>query len=90
MASLGGLVFLEELDMTGCRGASHENEKRIWQAIETRRARLPVPFAQLKLLRSTARRLQGRADEHPPEEEALRGRAARMLATIDRLVESGR
>jgi hypothetical protein len=39
LASLGGLVSLKKLDMTGCRGNKKELEKKVWAAIKAERAR---------------------------------------------------
>jgi hypothetical protein len=39
LASLGGLVSLEKLNMKGCRGKAWLNEAKVWQAIQQERAR---------------------------------------------------
>lgn len=41
MASLGGLVALRKLDMTGCRGDTGVLEGKVWAAIKARRALTP-------------------------------------------------
>jgi hypothetical protein len=38
LASLGGLVSLEKLNMKGCRGKAWLNEAKVWQAIKQERA----------------------------------------------------
>jgi hypothetical protein len=46
LASLGGLVSLKKLDMTGCRGNEKELERKIWAAIKTERTRQRKDMAE--------------------------------------------
>jgi hypothetical protein len=39
LASLGGLISLKKLDMSGCRGNEKELEKKVWAAIKVERAK---------------------------------------------------
>ena len=64
MASFGGLVALEELDMQGCRGDAAALEARLWQAIAVEQRRRAAAKAAAE---ATA---DGKADALPEERRA--------------------
>ena len=90
---MGGLVALEKLDMTGCRGDAREHERKVWQAIKERREAIAaeekktpeqrsVKAAELeakaKKLIEEAEKLIRRVEEMKREAEALQKKAAEL------------